>query len=72
MVALEEQEVLQQRNQNPLRLHGVVHDARRGRQRASHHSDVGDVGDCQNRCHGFSAVPDCMRKEPIRLVIFGL
>ena len=35
MVALEEQEVLQQRNQNPLCLHGVELDARLRRQRAS-------------------------------------
>jgi hypothetical protein len=33
MVTLEEQEVLQQRNQNPLRLHGAELDARLGWQR---------------------------------------
>jgi hypothetical protein len=42
MVALEEQEVLQQQNQNPLCLHGVELDARLKRQHASHRNDVGE------------------------------
>jgi len=51
MVGLEDQEVLQQRNHHPLRLHGVELDDRLRRQRAIRCSDVGDVRDRHNRSY---------------------